>query len=183
MATIGYARVSSTGQSLDVQNQKLIDCDKIYQEKKSGRTDNREQLQLCLDYVREGDTLVITKLDRLARNTRDLLNIVNMLERKKVQLRVIDQQLDTATATGKLMLGLLAIISEFENALRRERQADGIALAKTRGVALGRRAKLTSEQIDQLRQRRSEGTLIKDLMAEYSLSKASVYRLMTCVQS
>jgi DNA invertase Pin-like site-specific DNA recombinase len=150
--------------------------------KKSGRTDNREQLQLCLDYVREGDTLVITKLDRLARNTRDLLNIVNMLERKKVQLRVIDQQLDTATATGKLMLGLLAIISEFENALRRERQADGIALAKTRGVALGRRSKLTSAQIDQLRQRRSDGALIKDLMAEFSLSKASVYRLMTCAQ-
>ncbi len=105
-----------------------------------------------------------------------------MLERKKVQLRVIDQQLDTATATGKLMLGLLAIISEFENALRRERQADGIALAKTRGVALGRRSKLTSAQIDQLRQRRSDGALIKDLMAEFSLSKASVYRLMTCAQ-
>lgn len=87
MATVGYARVSSTGQSLDVQLDKLKDCDRVFQEKQSGRTDKREQLQQCLDYVRDGDIFVVTKLDRLGRSTRDLLNIVNRLESKGVQLK------------------------------------------------------------------------------------------------
>ncbi len=178
MATVGYARVSSTGQSLDVQLEKLKDCDKIYQEKKSGRTDNREQLQQCLEYVRDGDIFVVTKLDRLCRSTRDLLNLVNRLELKNVQLKVLDQNIDTGTPAGKLMFTMLGAIAEFENDLRRERQADGIALAKSRGVLLGRRAKLTDEQITEMRQKRQDGVLIRSLMTEYGLSKASVYRLM-----
>ena len=97
MARIGYARVSSYGQSLQVQQEKLNGCDRVFQEKQSGRTtDKREQLALCLDYVRDGDTLVITKLDRLARSTRDLLNILNSLEKKQVRLHVLDQQIDTS---------------------------------------------------------------------------------------
>lgn len=126
MATVGYARVSSTGQSLDVQLEKLKDCDKLFQEKKSGRTDNREQLKQCLEYVRDGDVFVVTKLDRLGRSTRDLLNIVNRLESKGVQLRVLDQNLDTGTSSGKLMFTMLGAIAEFENDLRRERQSEGI---------------------------------------------------------
>ena len=179
MATVGYARVSSTGQSLDVQLEKLKDCDKIFQEKQSGRTDKREQLQQCLEYVRDGDTFVVTKLDRLGRSTRDLLNIVNRLDGKSVQLKVLDQNLDTGTPAGKLMFTMLGAIAEFENDLRRERQADGIALAKSRGVLLGRKAKLTEEQISEMRQKRQDGILIKDLMTEYGLSKASVYRLIS----
>ena len=179
MATVGYARVSSTGQSLDVQLEKLKDCDKIFQEKQSGRTDKREQLQQCLEYVRDGDTFVVTKLDRLGRSTRDLLNIVNRLDRKSVQLKVLDQNIDTGTPAGKLMFTMLGAIAEFENDLRRERQADGIALAKSRGVLLGRKAKLTEEQISEMRQKRQDGILIKDLMTEYGLSKASVYRLIS----
>lgn len=179
MAIIGYARVSSTGQSLDVQLEKLKDCDKIYQEKKSGRTDKRDQLQLALDYVRDGDVFVITKLDRLGRSTRDLLNIVNKLEDKGIQLRVLDQNIDTGTPAGKLMFTMLGAIAEFENDLRKERQADGIALAKSRGIHLGRKPVLSKEQIDELKQKRTEGTKIKDLMTEYQISKASVYRLMS----
>lgn len=178
MATVGYARVSSTGQSLDVQLDKLKDCDRVFQEKQSGRTDKREQLQQCLDYVRDGDIFVVTKLDRLGRSTRDLLNIVNRLESKGVQLKVLDQNLDTGTPAGKLMFTMLGAIAEFENDLRRERQADGIALAKSRGVLLGRKSKLTKEQVDEMRQKRQRGVLIKDLMSDYGLSKASVYRLM-----
>ena len=178
MATVGYARVSSTGQSLDVQLEKLKDCDKVFQEKQSGRTDKREQLQQCLEYVRDGDTFVVTKLDRLGRSTRDLLNIVNRLDGKSVQLKVLDQNLDTGTPAGKLMFTMLGAIAEFENDLRRERQADGIALAKSRGVLLGRKAKLTDEQILDMRQKRQDGMLIRDLMSEFGLSKASVYRLM-----
>jgi DNA invertase Pin-like site-specific DNA recombinase len=179
MAKVGYARVSSVGQSLDVQLDKLKDCDKIFKEKKSGRTDNRPQLKTCLDYVRDADdTLVITKLDRLARSTRDLLNITAGLEGKGVKLVVLDQNIDTSTPTGKLMLTMLGAIAEFENELRKERQADGIQMARSLGVKFGRKPTLTPEQIQEMKELRESGVMIKDLMAKYSLSKASVYRLL-----
>lgn len=178
MVCVGYARVSSTGQSLDVQLNKLQDCQKIFQEKKSGRTDKREQLQYCLDYVREGDSLVITKLDRLGRSTRDLLNIINKLESKGVELKVLDQNIDTGTSSGRLLLTMLSCISQFENELRRERQSDGIAFARSRGVEFGRKSKLTQEQVTELIRLRSTGLKIKDLMTRYDLSKSTVYRLL-----
>ena len=179
MALISYARVSSYGQSLDVQLEKLKHCDRIFKEKQSGRsTDKREQLALCLDYVRDGDTLVVTKLDRLARSTRDLLNILNTLEKKQVKLHVIDQQIDTSTPSGRLLVHLLGSIAEFENDLRKDRQLDGISLAKRNGVKFGRKKALTETQVQELRQKRTEGLLIKDLMEHYCLSKATVYRAL-----
>ena len=179
MATIGYARVSSYGQSLDVQLDNLNHCDRVFKEKQSGRsTDKREQLSLCMDYVRDGDTLVVTKLDRLARSTRDLLNILNALEEKKVKLNVIDQQIDTSTAAGRLLVTMLGSIAEFENDLRKDRQADGISLARRNGVKFGRKKALTETQVQELRQKRTDGLLIKDLMEQYKLSKASVYRAL-----
>ena len=179
MALISYARVSSYGQSLDVQLEKLKHCDRVFKEKQSGRsTDKREQLSLCLDYVRDWDTLVVTKLDRLARSTRDLLNILNTLEEKKVKLHVIDQQIDTSTPSGRLLVHLLGSIAEFENDLRKDRQADGISLVRKNGVKFGRKKALTETQVQELRQKRTDGFLIKDLMEHYSLSKASVYRAL-----
>ena len=179
MALISYARVSSYGQSLDVQLDKLKHCDRVFKEKQSGRsTDKREQLALCLDYVRDGDTLVVTKLDRLARSTRDLLNILNTLEKKQVKLHVIDQQIDTSTPSGRLLVHLLGSIAEFENDLRKDRQLDGISLAKRNGVKFGRKKALTETQVQELRQKRTEGLLIKDLMEHYCLSKATVYRAL-----
>ena len=179
MSTIGYARVSSYGQSLDVQFDKLKHCDRIFKEKQSARsTEKREQLSLCLDYVRDGDTLVVTKLDRLARSTRDLLNILNVLEKKQVKLHVIDQQIDTSTASGRLLVTMLGSIAEFENDLRKDRQADGISLARRNGVKFGRKKALNETQVQELRQKRLEGILIKDLMENYSLSKATVYRAL-----
>ena len=178
MARIGYARVSSWGQSLQVQLERLADCDRVFSEKESGRTDKREQLQLCLDYVREGDVLIVTKLDRLARSTRDLLNIVSRLEAKKVQFVVLDQQIDTSTATGRLMLSLLGAIAEFENDLRKDRQMQGIAVAKRNGIKFGRKAALTASQIAEMRSLRAEGQKIVDLMARFKISKASVYRAL-----
>ena len=156
----------------------MMHCDKVYQEKKSGRTDDRQQLQLALDYVREGDSFQVCKLDRLARSTRDLLNIINGLEKKGVHFKVIDQNIDTSTPAGKLMLSILGSIAEFENDLRKERQADGIALAKSRGIQLGRKNKLNDTQVLELKRHRDEGMKIKDLMQEFGLSKASVYRLL-----
>ncbi len=179
MAKIGYARVSSYGQSLDVQLEKLSDCDRIFQEKQSARTtESRDQLALCLDYVRDGDFLCITKLDRLARSTRDLLNILSRLDQKQVKLHVIDQQIDTSTPAGMLLVTMLGAIAAFENDLRKERQADGIALAKRRGVQFGRKAVLSQEQVLELRQKRSEGMKIVELMHTYKVSKASVYRAL-----
>jgi len=179
MAKVGYARVSSYGQSLDVQLEKLADCERIFQEKQSARTDEREQLQLCLDYVREGDLMIVTKLDRLARSTRDLLNIINRLEKKKVELVVLDQQIDTSTATGRLMVSMLAAIAEFENDLRKDRQMQGIAMAKRKGVQFGRRKALNDIQVQEMRQKRQGGLLIKELMSHYGLSKATVYRALS----
>lgn len=180
MARIGYARVSSYGQSLDVQLEKLSSCDRIFQEKQSARsTESRDQLALCLDYVRDGDFLCITKLDRLARSTRDLLNILNKLDQKQVKLHVIDQQIDTSTPAGMLLVTMLGAIAAFENDLRKERQADGIALAKRKGVQFGRKRALTDEQAQRLREMRSEGKKIVELMAEFSLSKATVYRALS----
>ena len=178
MAIVGYARVSSTGQSLEVQLEKLSHCEKLFQEKKSGRTDNRAELQNCLEYLREGDTLYITKLDRLGRSIRDLLNILDRLDKKGVSFIVIDQHIDTSTASGKLLLHMLSAIAEFENDLRASRQADGIKKAKSKGVAFGAKPKLSSEKIDLMRSKRASGVLIKDLMKEFDLSKASIYRLL-----
>ena len=150
MARIAYARVSSYGQSLEVQLEKLTtaSADRIFSEKQSGRTaDARAELQLCLDYVRDGDVLLVTKLDRLARSTRDLLNIANKLEQKKVALVVLDQQIDTSTATGKLLFTMLGAIAEFENDIRRDRQTQGVELAKKNGVVFGRKSALSDAQI------------------------------------
>lgn len=181
MSRIGYARVSSYGQSLEVQLEKLSDCDRVFQEKQSARTDGREQLQLCLDYVRDGDSLIVTKLDRLARSTRDLLNIMNRLEQKQVKLVVLDQQIDTSTPTGMLLFTMLGAIAAFENDLRKDRQMQGIELAKRKGTKFGRKAALTDDQILILQMKRADGTKISDLMTEFSLSKATVYRLLSAV--
>ena len=178
MAVVGYARVSSVGQSLEIQKDKLHFCDKIYLEKRSGTNRARPQLKECLEYVREGDVLVITRLDRLARSTLDLCEISKTLERKNVQLKVLDQNIDTSDATGRLVFNMLAAIGQFETEIRSERQMDGIAKAKNRGVAFGRKPTVTAQQIIELRRKRQNGTLIKTLMKEYNLSKASVYRYL-----
>jgi DNA invertase Pin-like site-specific DNA recombinase len=175
---VGYARVSSVGQSLDVQLGKLAHCQKVFQEKQSGASDQRPALRSCLEYVREGDTLVVTRLDRLARSTLHLCQIAAELERKGVSLMVIDQNIDTGTATGRLLFNMLGAIAQFETELRAERQIDGIRKAKERGVRFGRDKRLTANQTAELCQRRAEGTLIKTLMRDYRLSKASVYRYL-----
>ncbi len=179
MPQIGYARVSSVGQSLAVQQEKLSYCDKLFQEKQSGSSYKRPRLQACLEYVREGDTLVVTRLDRLARSTLHLCQIANELTRKQVHLHVLDQQIDTSNATGRLLFHMLGAIAQFETELRAERQMDGIEKAKARGVHFGQRKRLNSEQVTQLQRRRKEGALIKTLMADYQLSKASVYRYLS----
>lgn len=178
MALVGYARLSSVGQSLEVQLDKLKQCHKIFQEKQSSSSGKRPRLEVCLEYVREGDTLVVTRLDRLARSTLHLCQIAAKLERKQINLQVLDQNIDTNDATGRLLFNMLGAIAQFETEIRAERQMDGIQKAKERGVKFGKSKKLNQKQIAELQSRRKEGVLIKILMKDYDLSKSSVYRYL-----
>jgi DNA invertase Pin-like site-specific DNA recombinase len=139
MTLVGYARVSTVGQSLDTQLQALAECSTIFQEKVSGARDDRPQLALLLNSVRKGDVVLVTKLDRLARNTRHLLEISEYLQSKQVALRILNLGINTSTPTGKLMLTMIGAIATFERELMLERQAEGIELAKQRGVYKGRK--------------------------------------------
>lgn len=180
MATVGYARVSSAGQKLDVQRESLTKagCDRIYEEKKSGTNADRPELHKALDFVREGNVFCITRIDRLARSAADLLNIVKRLTEKKVEFRVIDQNIDTTTNEGAFMLTMLAAFAQFETAIRADRQMDGIAAAKAKGVKFGRQAKTTLTSRMDIRRMRDEGMLIKDIIEKTGLSKATVYRAL-----
>ena len=151
---------------------------KIFQEKASGASGPRPRLHACLEYIREGDTLVVTRLDRLARSTLQLCRIADELQRKHVHLQVLDQHIDTSDATGRLLFHMLGAIAQFETEIRAERQMDGIQKAKARGVRFGRKKTLTTTQIAALRHERAHGVLIKTLMHDYGLSKASVYRYL-----
>ena len=120
----------------------------------------------------------MTRLDRVARSTLHLCQIADGLKRKGVNLQVLDQNIDIGDATGRLLFNMLGSIAQFETLIRAERQINGIAKAKERVVHFGRKKSLTEEQVAELRRRREDGVLIKTLMQEYSLSKASVYRYL-----
>src|SRR5207249_7173040 len=138
----------------------------------------RSRLEACLEYVREGDLLVVTRLDRLARSTLHLCQIAAELERKQVNLQVLDQSINTSDATGRLLFHMLGAIAQFETELRAERQREGIQKAQERGVHFGRQKKLLSGQIRELHRQRAQGIRIKTLMEDYGLSKVSVYRYL-----
>lgn len=175
MAIIGYARVSTAGQSLDVQLSELSSCTKVFQEKESGAKATREQLALMLEFVRDGDTVMVTKLCRLARNTRHLLEIVELLDQKQVALKVLNLGIDTSTSTGRLMLTMIGAVAAFERELLLERQAEGIAAAKRKGKYLGRKptARMLSDEIKKLTQ---EGEVKATIAKTLNISLSSVYR-------
>ena len=176
---VGYARVSTSGQKLDLQLDRLADCDRIYREKASASSaKNRPELKNALDFVREEDIFVVTKLDRLARSVVDLSNIVQRLEEKNVDLVVLDQGIDTTTIYGKLQFNILAAIGEFERGLIRERSREGREKAKERGVKFGARPKLDSDEIQSLVQDfNTPGFSKRELAQVYGISISSVYRL------
>ncbi|KHE13794.1 integrase [Aeromonas hydrophila] len=177
MAIIGYARVSTTGQSLEQQLTALAGCEKVFNEKVSGSKTDRPQLQAMLEFVRSGDVLKVTKLDRLARNTRHLLEITDQLHAKGVTLQIQNLGIDTATPTGKLMLTMIGAIATFEREIMLERQAEGIALAKSKGVYKGRKptALLLSGEVKEL----AKQGLTKVMIAKrLDISQSSVYRVL-----
>jgi len=179
MAKIGYARVSTTGQSLEAQLSELKreKVDKLYQEKASAKNSkDRPQLVAMLDYVREGDVLVVCKIDRIARSTQDLLNIVDALQKKGVEFKVLNINLDTTTPTGKLMLTMLGAIATFEREMMLERQAAGIAIAKAAGAYKGRQPTAiakTKEVLELL----SKGKTKQHVADALGIGIASVYRI------
>jgi DNA invertase Pin-like site-specific DNA recombinase len=180
MAVVGYGRVSSVGQSLQIQTDLLTKygCEKLFTEKKSGTsTKKRIELKNCLTYLREGDKLVITKLDRLCRSIKDLSNISDNLNKKGVALVVLEQNLDTSTSTGRLLFNMLGVIGEFENEIRKERVRDGVKKSLENGVKFGRKPKLSTQQLSDLKSKRNDGIKISDLVSEFGISRESVYRL------
>ena len=146
---VGYARVSSIGQSLEVQMEalKAAGCEEIFSEKLSGTTADRPQLKSMQRHVRKGDTVYITKLDRLGRSLNDLSNIVTQFDKDGVGFVVLDQNINTTTREGKLLFGILSTFAEFETDIRRERQMAGIRSAQAKGVKFGRRQSLATEDV------------------------------------
>ena len=179
MTLIGYARVSSAGQSLDIQREHLLaaGCEKVFEEKRSGTsTEGREQLSQTLDYVRDGDVLVVTRLDRLARSMIDLRGIVDRLTGKQVGFRALQQgAIDTTRSDGRLMLNILASFAEFETDIRKERQLDGIAKAKAEGKYTGRKPSVPSDEVRKLH---SDGVGPAEIARRLGIGRASVYRAL-----
>lgn len=177
MATIGYARVSTTGQSLDAQLAALSGCEKIFREKVSGAKDDRPELLAMLEFVREGDTVQVTKLDRLARNTRHLLEISEYLQSKSVALNILNIGINTATPTGKLMLTMIGAIATFEREMMLERQAEGIALAKLKGKYKGRKptARSKAKEVIELVE---NGTSKAEISHLLKIGITSIYRII-----
>lgn len=177
---VGYARVSSTGQNLQSQLEALqkAGCEKIFQEKRSGtKTYNRPELQNALDFVRNGDTLIVTRLDRCSRNVKDLHQIIETLNNKEVGFKATEQEIDTTTSAGRLMIGLLSIVSAFETDLRAERQADGIASAKKRGVKFGGSPKLTEEDVLRIMDFQNCTTMTNAAIAkEFGIARSTLLR-------
>ena len=175
-------RVSTSSQNFGAQKDLLEDygCDKIFCEKVSGAmdTNSRVELQNCLEFAREGDEIVITKLDRLARSTLHLTQIAADLDKRGINLVVLQQNIDTRTPTGKLLFNMLSSIAEFELSLRAERVRDGIKKAKSNGVKFGAKRKLTDTQVTEMVELRKDGMLIRELSEKYGISNDSVYRLM-----
>ena len=175
---VGYARCSSVDQNLDVQLETLkkVGCEKIYQEKVSGTsTQGRDELKECLDYVREGDELVITRIDRLARSVLDLQLIVKELSDKGVNLTATEQSINTQTVEGKCFLDMLGVFAEFETNLRKERQLEGIAKAKVKGVYKGRKSTI---DVDMIRELKESGLGASAIAKQMSIHRDSVYRVL-----
>lgn len=176
MAIVGYARVSTSSQSLDGQLAALKDCDNIFQEKESGAKAKRVELERMLEFVREGDVVVVTKLCRLARNTRHLLEVVELLDSKIISLKVLNLGIDTSTPTGRLMLTMIGAVAAFERELLLERQAEGIAIAKKKGKYLGRKP-TAMNQAEEVKGLLVEGLGKTQIADQLNISLSSIYRI------
>jgi DNA invertase Pin-like site-specific DNA recombinase len=180
MALFGYSRVSTEGQSLTAQvaELKAADCTRIFKEKISGSKSDRRQLNRLLAELDQGDVLVVTRLDRLARSTRDLLNLLSAVAEKGAGFRSLrDIWADSTTPHGRLMLTVLGGLAEFERELIRTRTSEGRARAIARGVIMGRRLKLTIHQRREALSRRAAGEVLTEIARSFNVSHSTISRL------
>lgn len=177
---VGYVRVSGVDQNHERQLEQLR-ADKIFTDKASGRDTQRPQLDALLSFVREGDTVVVHSMDRLARNLDDLRRLVQQLTQRKVRIEFVKENLSFTgedSPLANLMLSVMGAFAEFERALIRERQLEGIALAKKRGVYKGRKKSLSVEQATELRQRAGRGEQKTNLAREFGISRETLYQYL-----
>ncbi len=179
---VGYCRVSSTSQCLIAQVELLekAGCEKIFTEKMSGRQmDNRIVLQEALDFVRDGDEFYVTRLDRCSRSVKDLHSIIDKLTEKKVAFKATEQDIDTTTSAGRLMIGLLSIVNSFEVDLKSERQAEGIASAKKRGVRFGPPSKFSEEKTIKALEMQKQGLTNQEIADEFEIGRSTLLRYIS----
>ncbi|HEX7908281.1 MAG TPA: recombinase family protein [Paraburkholderia sp.] len=177
---IGYARVSTDDQKLDLQRDALnvVGVRSIYEEMASGKTAGRPELDHCLKALRAGDTLVVWRLDRLGRSLPDLVRIVAELEDKAVGFESLTEKIDTSSAAGKLVFHVFAALAEFERNLIRERTKAGLAAARARGRAGGRKPKLDTRQIKEIRRLMSDPSIpVNEIAERYKVSRTTIYKV------
>jgi len=182
---VGYARVSTSSQNLENQIDQLksVGCKKIFSEKRSGKNESdREQFKIMMDFVREGDVLYITKLDRLARSVIDLHNIAKFLENKDVNLKVLHQNIDTTSPAGRLLFTMLGAIAEFERDLINERVKEGIESAKKKGVQFGRRAILSTKEKNVIYKKNKKGRSVALLSKLFHVARNTIYRAIKDIE-
>ena len=176
----GYARVSTIDQDLSIQHAALAaaGCTVVRSEKVTGTsTEGRQELATLLQFLREGDTLVVTRIDRLARSLRDLQNIVHDLRQRGVILKATQQPIDTSTAAGKCFLDMLGVFAEFETNLRKERQMEGIARAKANGIYVGKGRPASVDAV-RVREMKAQGIGPTAIAKALGIGRASVYRVL-----
>lgn len=185
MALLGYARVSTLHQELDIQISRLakqgvkLSPDFMFSDKASGKTDNREGLQLLLTKAREGDTLLVTKLDRLGRNTADMISIIEQLDKKGVSVRFLDDGISTEGSMGKMVVTILAAVAQAERERILERTNEGRKAAISRGVKMGRKPSITKSQKNQVALMLSQGVPKTEIAKMTGLSRQSIYNIMS----
>lgn len=179
--TFGYARVSTVDQNTTSQEDalKAAGARDIYLDHFTGTKASRPELDKLLAQLRAGDTLMVTRLDRLGRSTRDLLDLVTNLDRMAVNLRVLEQQIDTGSAEGRLFFTMIAAFAEFEREIMRARTLDGLAAARARGRNGGRRPSLTASQAEIARTLITNGKSVTQVAADLGVSRPTIYRALT----
>ncbi len=180
---VGYARISTITQNEDRQIEALTNagCEKIYLDKLSGKDTNRPQLKEMFTFIREGDTVLVTEFSRFSRSTKDLLDLVEKLQAKKVDFRSLKENVDTTTSSGKLVLTIFAALSEFERSIIRERAAEGIAIAKAKGKKLGRREiQVDDDKLISLYNQWKDGEILqKKIMKDCRMSRTTLHKHIT----
>lgn len=177
---IGYARVSTDDQHLDLQRDALqqAGCSVIYEEAASGKSAARPELEQCRKALRAGDTLVVWRLDRLGRSLHDLVQIVAELEQRGVHFESLTEKIETGSASGKLQFHVFAALAEFERGLIRERTQAGLAAARARGRAGGRKPKLDDKQVREIRRLMTDPTIpVSQIAKSYKASRTTIYKV------